>query len=71
VAFIRKIRDNTDMKDNVRLIFSVLWFPATGASIAGIMLFILTLGDYWEFLLWAAGAWVICTVTVIVVSLNA
>jgi hypothetical protein len=71
VAFIRKIRDNTDMKDNVRLIFSALWFPATGAAIAGIMLFLLTLGDYWEFLLWAAGAWVICTVTVIVVSLNA
>jgi|GEM_PF-3168031 len=66
-----EIRDNRCMKENLRLLFSALWFPATGASIAGIMLFILTLGDYWEFLLWAVGAWIICTITVIVVSLNA
>jgi hypothetical protein len=59
------------MKENIRLIFSGLWFPATGALFAGIMLFVLTLGDYWEFLLWALGAWAICTLIVITVSLNA
>jgi len=71
VAHQAKIRDNTDMRDNLRLIFSALWFPATGAALAGIMLFILTFGDYWEFFLWSVGAWVICTVIVITASLNA
>lgn len=71
MAHWAKIRDNGRMKENLRLLFSALWFPATGAALAGIMLFVLTFGDYWEFLLWAVGAWIICTVTVIVVSLNA
>ena len=71
MALTAKIRDNAGMKENVRLIFSGLWFPATACLFAGIVLFLFTLGGYWEFLLWALGAWTICTVTVIVVSLDA
>jgi len=67
---MRKIRDNRDMQDNLRLIFSGLWFPATGSLFASTLLFVLTLGDYWEFLLYALGAWIICTSVVILTSLN-
>lgn len=70
MALIAKIRDNGGMQDNLRLIFSALWFPATGASFTGILLFVLTLGEYGEFLLYALGAWLICTSVVIVTSLN-
>jgi hypothetical protein len=71
VAFIPKIRHNRVMQDNLRLIFSGLWFPATGATFASLLLFVLTLGDYGEFLLYSAGAWIICTGVVILTSLNA
>lgn len=59
------------MQDNLRLLFSALWFPSVGCLFASIMLFALTLGDYWEFLLWSAAATAICTVVVLVTSLNA
>lgn len=65
------MRDNRVMQDNLRLIFSALWFPATGSSFASILLFVLTLGEYGEFLLYSLGAWIICTSVVIVTSLNA
>lgn len=68
---MRKIRHNRTMQDNLRLIFSGLWFPATGATFASLLLFVLTLGDYWEFLLYSLGAWAICTSVVIITSLNA
>lgn len=68
---MQNVRHNIRMKENIRLIFSALWFPATAAAFAGIMLFVLTLGEYWEFFLWSVGAWIICTVTVITASLNA
>lgn len=58
------------MQDDLRLIFSGLWFPATGSLFAATMLFVLTLGDYWQFLLWSLGAWIVCTSIVLVTSLN-
>lgn len=59
------------MQDNIRLIFSALWFPATGFAFAALVVFVLTLGDYWKFLLGAGAAWILITTIIWAVSLNA
>jgi hypothetical protein len=59
------------MLENLRLLFSALWFPATGFLFGSLMVFVLSLGEYGEYLLAAAIAWGIITSIVWAVSLNA
>jgi hypothetical protein len=56
-----KMLHNGGMREMIRLACSLLWFPATGAVFATGLLFILTWGGYFEFLLASALAWALTT----------
>lgn len=58
------------MTENLRLLFSILWFPSLGASFATGLMFIVTLGDYGEYFLWSLIAFAIATFGVLATSLN-
>jgi hypothetical protein len=58
------------MKENLRLIFSLAWVPATGALIASTLIVIISMGDHVDYLLWSLGAWIITTVGTVVTSLD-
>jgi hypothetical protein len=56
------------MQETLRVIFSLLWFIATGCAFAGGLAFLITLGGYAEFFYWSVGAWVFLTVATVVTS---
>ena len=59
------------MLENLRLLFSILWFPATGFLFGSGLVFVLSLGDYGEYFLGAIIAWGLVTAIIWAVSLNA
>lgn len=58
------------MKENLRLIFSLAWVPATGALFASSLIFIIGMGAHMDYLLWSLGAWTITTVGTVITSLD-
>ena len=70
MAHSHALRDNDGMKEDLRLVFSLLWFPAVGCTFAGGMLFVLTFGEYGMFFLWSAIACALATAGVLVTSLD-
>lgn len=65
------MRHNIDMLENLRLLFSILWFPATGFLVGSTLVFVLSLGDYGEYFVAAIIIWGLVTGLVWAVSLNA
>lgn len=58
------------MKENFRLIFSILWFPALGCTFASFLVFAVTLGDFSEYFFAALAALIVSTAGVIITSLG-
>ncbi len=64
------MRENGGMKENFRLIFSLLWFPAVGCAFASTLVFLVTFGEFSEYFFASVAALVVATVGVIVTSLD-
>ncbi len=56
------------MKENFRLLFSILWIIATGSIVAGVFLNIVTWGGYMEYLFVSIAVWGVSTIGTIVTS---
>ena len=64
------MRENEGMKENFRLIFSIVWFPALGCAFSGALLFLVTFGDFAGFFFASVAALVVATAGVIITSLG-
>jgi len=64
------MRHNGGMLANLRFLFSLVWFPATGAVFASGLVFILTWGGYWEYFLGSIGVWAVSTAIILIGSLE-
>ncbi len=58
------------MKENFRLVFSLMWFPALGCAFAGTLLFLVTFGDFADFFFASVAALVVATAGIILTSLS-
>ena len=59
------------MMENLRLAFSALWMLSLGALFASLIVFIFTWGGFAPYFYWSAATWMISTIVVVTVSLNA
>ena len=57
------------MRENFRLVFSLLWLAATGCLLASVLAFIFTWGGYLQYVEISAAVWVIVSIGAIVTSL--
>lgn len=53
------MRDNRDMREEIRLVFSGIWFIATGCVFSSGLVFLITLGKYGEYFLGSLIVWVV------------
>jgi len=58
------------MKENLRVLFSIIWLLSCGAILASAIAFIITWGDYGSFLIGSVVAWCIATAGTVITSLN-
>lgn len=58
------------MKENFRLVFSLMWFPALGCAFSGTLLFLVTFGDFANFFFASIAALIVATAGVILTSLG-
>ena len=58
------------MDENIRLVFSLVWFVALGCTFAGIFLVLFTWGAHWDFLLGSALALAASTGIIVATSLG-
>lgn len=58
------------MKENFRLIFSLMWFPAVGCAFASTLVFLITFGDFSEFFFASIATLIVATAGVILTSLG-
>lgn len=53
------------------MVFSMIWLVALGCLFASLIVFIFTWGGFAPYFYWSAGTWMISTIVVVTISLNA
>ena len=63
------MRQNTRMKENLRVVFIVLWYIAVGVAFASGVAVLISWGDYTEYFFAALGMLAVSTAGILVTSL--